>query len=131
MLPRGQWAFVDPDEPMVPGRLLGVDDPETGHVTVQWLVEEGGRRILRAAHRAWPDIVVTTDNETDIRGTVVLVGCGVTGRESGWAESVRFAPGEQGFGREGSAWPLEAVGEQAVAPRSVVARRFRGSAALE
>ena len=73
-LPRGWWAFVDPDEPMAPGRLLGVDDPKTGEVTVRWLVAEDGRRILRAADPAWPDIVVTRDNETLIRGTVVCVG---------------------------------------------------------
>ena len=77
LLPRGHRAFVDPYEPMAPGRLLGVDDPETGRVTVRRLVEEDGRRILRAADRARPDIVVATDNETDIRGTVVLVGRGV------------------------------------------------------
>ena len=73
-LPRGWWAFVDPDEPMAPGRLVGVDDPETGEVTVRRLVEEDGRRMLRAADPAWPDVVVTADNETLIRGTVVFVG---------------------------------------------------------
>ena len=72
--PRGRWAFVDPDEPMAPGLLLGVDDPETGKVTVRRLVVEDGRRILRAADPGWPDIVVTRDNETLIRGTVVLIG---------------------------------------------------------
>ena len=74
-LPRGWWAFVDPDEPMGPGRLLGVDDPEAGVVTVRRLVEEDGRMILRSADPGWwPDIVVTADNETMIRGTVVVVG---------------------------------------------------------
>ena len=73
-LPRGWWAFVDPDEPMAPGLLLGVDDPETGKVTVRRLVVEDGRRILRASDPAWPDIAVTRHNETLIRGTVVLIG---------------------------------------------------------
>ena len=76
-LPRGWWAFVDPDEPMAPGRLVGVDDPETGGVTVRRLAEEDGRLVLRAADPGWPDIVVTRDNETLIRGTVVLVGAAV------------------------------------------------------
>ena len=76
-LPRGWWAFVDPDEPMAPGLLVGVDDQETGGTTVRRLAEEDGRRILRAADRAWPDIVVTRENETLIRGTVVLVGAAV------------------------------------------------------
>ena len=73
-LPQGHWAFVDPDEPMAPGRLVGVDDPAAGGVTVRRLVEEDGRRILRAADPAWPDLEVTRDNETLIRGTVVAVG---------------------------------------------------------
>ena len=76
-VPRGGWAFVDPDEPMAPGRLLGVDDPETGGVTVRRLVEEDGRRYLRAAAEGWPDIEVTYDSETLIRGTVVFVGSAV------------------------------------------------------
>ena len=76
-LPRGWWAFVDPDEPMAPGRLVGVDDRETGETTVRRLVEEDGRLILRAADAGWPDMVVTADNETLIRGTVVLVGAAV------------------------------------------------------
>ena len=71
---RGWWAFVDPDEPMAPGRLVGVDDPETGGVTVRRLVEEGGRRYLRAVGVGWPDIEVDYDSETLIRGTVLFVG---------------------------------------------------------
>ena len=74
LLPRGHWAFVDPDEPMAPGLLVGVDDRETGGVIVRLLVAEDGRRFLRAADPGWPDIEVTADNETDIRGTVVVVG---------------------------------------------------------
>ena len=73
-LPQGRWAFVDPDEPMAPGRLVGVDDPATGSVAVRRLVGEDGRRILRAADPAWPDVTLTRDNETLIRGTVVAVG---------------------------------------------------------
>ena len=74
LLPSGHWAFVDPDEPMAPGRLLGVDDPERDGVTVRRLVEEDGCWILRAAVPGWPDVVVTSENETLICGTVVLVG---------------------------------------------------------
>ena len=76
LLPRGHWVFVDPDEPMAPGLLVAFDDA-AGEVSVRLLVVEDGRRILRAADPAWPDIVVTTDNETDIRGTVVFRGNGV------------------------------------------------------
>ena len=73
LLPRGHWAFVDPDEPMAPGLLVAFDDAD-GEVSVRLLVVEPARRILRAADPAWLDIVVTTENETDIRGTVVVVG---------------------------------------------------------
>ena len=76
-LPPGAWAFVDPDEPMAPGRLVGVDDAESGGVTVRRLVAEDGRLLLRAADPGWPDVAVTSDNETAIRGTVVVVGVAV------------------------------------------------------
>ena len=72
-LPRGWWAFVDPDEPMAPGLLVAFDDADGG-VSVRLLAVEDGRRVLRAADPGWPDIVVTADNETMIRGTVVVVG---------------------------------------------------------
>ena len=77
VLARGQWAFVDPDEPMRPGCLVGVDQPETAGVTVRRLVEEDGRRLLRAEAAGWPDGVVDHDSETLICGTVVFVGGGV------------------------------------------------------
>ena len=73
-LPCRHSAFVDPDEPVAPGRLVGVDDPETGAVTVQRLVEENGCRILRAADRAWPNIVLTADGGAGLLGTVAFVG---------------------------------------------------------
>ena len=76
LLPRGYWAFVDPDEPIGVGLLVALDDG-VGGIAVRQLVEEEGRRILRAVDPAWPDIVVTGDNETDIRGTVVFVGAAV------------------------------------------------------
>ena len=75
LLPRGHWAFVDPDEPMAPGLLVAFETADG--VLVRRLVEEGGGLILRACDPAWPDIVVTADNETRIRGTVVAIGEGV------------------------------------------------------
>ena len=73
LLPSGHWVWVDPDEPMGAGLLVAFDDA-SGGVSVRRLVVEDGRRILRAVEPAWPDIVVTYDNETDIRGVVVFVG---------------------------------------------------------
>ena len=76
LLVRDHWVWVDPDEPMAAGLLVAYEDA-TGGVSVRRLIEEDGRRILRAAEPAWPDIVVTYDNETDIRGVVVFFGRGV------------------------------------------------------
>ena len=73
---RGGYAFVDPDEPMASGRLVGVDDPDGGRTTVRWLVAEDGRRFLRAEDPGWSELEIDYDNETLIRGTVVLVGRG-------------------------------------------------------
>ena len=76
-LAKGHWVYVDPDEPMRPGRMVGVDEPEAGGVTVRRLVEEGGRLLLSADAPGWPDAVVDHGSETLIRGTVVFVIVGV------------------------------------------------------
>lgn len=41
------------------------------------MVADGGRRVLRVAEAGVPDIEVTRDNETMIRGMVVSRGGGV------------------------------------------------------
>ena len=74
---RGGFAFVDSDEPMAVGRLVGVDDPEGGETTVRRLVTVDGRRFLRAEDGLWPELEIGHHNETLIRGTVVFVGKGV------------------------------------------------------
>lgn len=58
---------------MASGRVPGGDDAEVGNVRVLRLVQEDGRGIARAIDAAWPVIVVTTDNATDFRGSMVLV----------------------------------------------------------
>ena len=45
-VPRGWWAYVDPHEPMRVGGMVGVDEPETGEVTVRWLVVEDGNGVV-------------------------------------------------------------------------------------
>lgn len=53
LLPRDHWVWVDPDEPMAPGMLVAFDDA-SGGVSVRRLVEEIGRRVLRAEDYGWP-----------------------------------------------------------------------------
>ena len=67
----GDWLWVDPDEPAQPGRLVAIEDPETGERTARLMVDG---RVLRAVSGDRPDIVVTRDNETMILGTVVFMG---------------------------------------------------------
>ena len=77
MAPRfeaGVWLYVDPDEPAEAGRYVGIEDPRTGMRTARLMVEEGGRRVLRALDDGWPEIVLDHDNETMILGTVVFGG---------------------------------------------------------
>ena len=77
MAPRfnaGEWLFVDPDEPAVPGRFVAIEDPAGGGRTVREMAMVGGRRVLRALDADWPEIVVNGDNETMILGTVVFWG---------------------------------------------------------
>ena len=77
-LPEGHYAWIDPDEPARDGRLVAVWADGPGSPTlVRRLVVEHGRRVLRAANPDWPDIAVTYENETMIRGTVVFAGSGV------------------------------------------------------
>ena len=70
-LEEGDWLWVDPDEPAEPGRLVAIEDPETGERTARLMVDG---RVLRAVSGDRPDIVVTRDNETMILGTVVFMG---------------------------------------------------------
>ena len=68
----GDFAYVDPDAPVVPGTFVCVRCG--GTTTVRLCAEERGRRLLRTLE---PDRVVcevNTDNETMIRGAVVFLG---------------------------------------------------------
>ena len=78
MAPRvrvGDYVWIDPDEPAVPGRFVAVRDPgRSGETVVRLLVERDGRRILHAFDERCPERIVDAGNETDIRGVVVFVG---------------------------------------------------------
>ncbi len=74
----GDFAYVDPDEPAVDGRMIAVWEDGPGSATLVRLLEvEDGRRVVRALRPGWPERVLDHDNETMIRGTVVFVGRGV------------------------------------------------------
>ena len=78
---RGDWVWVDPDEPADHGRLVAVWADGTEPATlVRLMVVEGGRRVLRALEAGFADIEVTRENETMIRGTVVFAGRGTRRR---------------------------------------------------
>ncbi|MXY55307.1 MAG: hypothetical protein F4Y41_02750 [Gammaproteobacteria bacterium] len=71
----GEWVWVDPDEPAEPGRLVAAWADAAESVTiVRLMVVDGELRVLRAPDGGLPDIAVTRDNETMIRGVVVFVG---------------------------------------------------------
>ena len=75
---RGDWVWVDPDETAADGCLVAgwAEGPDLATVVRLMLVEDG-RRILRPLNAGFPDIEVTRENETMIRGTVVFAGRGV------------------------------------------------------
>ena len=74
-VPEGGWVWVDPDEPADPGRLVAAwADAAESATIVRLMVAEDGRRLLRALGEGFPDIELTRDNETMIRGAVVFVG---------------------------------------------------------
>ena len=70
---RGDFVYVDPDEPAVHGSivLFGHGDEAVVRLLV---VAKGGRRALRALGEGYPEIVVDADNEAGIRGVVVMRG---------------------------------------------------------
>ena len=72
---RGDFVYVDPDEPAVDGSIVLFGHGEAA--VVRLLVVEGGRRALRALDEEYAEIVVDADNETGIRGVVMFVGRGV------------------------------------------------------
>ena len=75
---RGDYVWVDPDEPAADGRLVAVWANGPGAATiVRPMAVEDGRRVLCALDGISPDIVLDADNETMIRGVVVFVGRGV------------------------------------------------------
>lgn len=74
----GDYVHVDPDEPAEDGRFVAVWADGPGSETlVRLMAVEDGVRTLRATEPGWPEIALTYDNETMIRGTVVFAGRGV------------------------------------------------------
>ena len=47
----GDFAYVDPDEPAVNGRFVGVHECESRETVVRLYVVEDGKRLLRATRR--------------------------------------------------------------------------------
>ena len=72
----GDFAYVDPDVPMVPGSFVGVRLDETA-ISVRLYGEEHGRRVLRSFYPDRVDCEVNRGNETMICGVVVFWGCKV------------------------------------------------------
>ena len=70
---RGDFVYVDPDEPAVDGSIVLFGHGEAAVLRLL-VVAEGGRRALRALGEGYPEIVVDADNETGIRGVAVLRG---------------------------------------------------------
>ncbi|MDE0063673.1 MAG: hypothetical protein OXP09_16715 [Gammaproteobacteria bacterium] len=71
---KGDYVYVDPDEPAVPGRFVAVWDAVQAETTVRMLARSGGRDVLRVFDGSRSDEVLDASNETDIQGAVVFVG---------------------------------------------------------
>ena len=56
--PDGDYIYVDPDLPAENGGFVVVRRPEGGDATFKQLVEEDGRRFLKAANPDWPERIV-------------------------------------------------------------------------
>ena len=69
----GEFAYVDPDVPMEPGRYVGVRRDGTD-ATVRLYTVENGMRVLRTLDPDRVDCVLTAANETMVAGVVVFHG---------------------------------------------------------
>ena len=78
MAPRfedGDFIFVDPEPPPAHGSYVVVRRGDgTGAATFKQLVEEDGRRYLKAVNPDWPEPIVEADAQAIISGTVVFKG---------------------------------------------------------
>lgn len=81
MAPRfedGEFIFVDPDPPPEHGSYVVVRRGDgNGAATFKQLIEEDGRRYLKALNPDWPDRIVEADEHAVVCGTVVFKGCPV------------------------------------------------------
>jgi len=71
----GDFASVDPDEPVARGRIVAVraDGPGSARLVRRTAVESG-RSVPRAANPGRPDLEVTRADEVILRAVVVFVG---------------------------------------------------------
>ena len=72
--PDGDYIFVDPDRPAENGSFVVVRRPGGGDATFKQLVEEDGRRFLKAANPDWPEPIVEVEPDATVCGVVVFQG---------------------------------------------------------
>jgi len=70
--PDGDYIFVDPDVPAANGRFVVVQRDDGA--TFKQLVEEDGRRYLKAANPDWPEPIVEVEPGAAVCGVVVFHG---------------------------------------------------------
>ena len=68
----GDFAYVDPDAPVVPGAIVCMR--RDGTTTVRLYAEESGRRMLRTFDPDRVECEVDASDEKMIRGVVVILG---------------------------------------------------------
>ena len=68
--PDGDYIFVDPDRPAETGGFVVVRRPEGGDATFKQLIEEDGRRFLKAANPDWPERIVEVAPGAAVCGVV-------------------------------------------------------------
>ena len=77
----GDLIFVDPDVFPDSGRHVVVCTPGSSEATFKQLIEEDGRRYLRALNPDWPDPIIEARIEARVCGVVVCKAAGVLTRE--------------------------------------------------
>ena len=70
----GDFLFVDPDREPRSGSIVVARRPDAGTASLKQLVEEDGRRYLKALNPEWPDRIARMDDDAALCGVAVFQG---------------------------------------------------------
>lgn len=68
---QGDFIAVDPNRPAVNGSMVLVERAGTGEVVFRQLLIEGGRRMIQALNKRWPEEIESLRDDDSIIGVII------------------------------------------------------------